>query len=349
MRSWALIVLLSAGCGPAAHAPSIKTANDGGLDVEPDGGTADLERPEVKAGPDVNANDGPADVRGADAAGEDAPTRAETSVACRAAGSGGGGASTEVVPANACPDPVGFTGADICPPDHGLGVVLASQGSALGPSWLDANFLPFNGCQTFGACSVIPYSPPPAVRPQAGQITAVSGPSTITMEPDPSTGAYNPTELAGPRPLWTPGTLVTFSAAGGSIPQFVGGFCGPAPVTITSPIHAYDLVAMIDRSQDLTIKWTGTGPGVVQVQIVPFSMSSQNFTGAVCYYPVASMSGIVPKEVLQMFPAGTQSISFEHVVRKTVTVGDSCVELDASIPAVNASGEELDSVRATFQ
>jgi hypothetical protein len=349
MRLWALIVLLSAGCGSAAHAPSAKTSGDGG----PEAG---------EGGAGTNQNDAPIDVEQADAdagagadvsdaaAGEDGSPSAEASVACRAAESGGatGDGSTEDVPGIACPDPIGFTGADVCPAGHGVAVVIVSELAldlgVIARADLGANFLPFTGCETIGPCSLIPVSPPPAVRPQAGNITAVSGSSMLTTKPDPSTGAYVDAEFFGP--FWTPGALLTFSAPGGSVPQFTGGFCAPAPVTITSPAVSEVNTFVVDRSKDLTVQWTGTGPGLVEVQI--FSAFAPE--AAVCYYPVASMAGVIPREVLQMFPPGTDySVTFNRTVRKTVTVGDSCIELDATVSALNAAGAGIGGVRATLQ
>jgi hypothetical protein len=67
--------LLSTGCGSAAHAASPKTAHDAGDEARPlsssgaggeDGGTTDIEPPEVEARVDTNAEDAGADVRRAD-------------------------------------------------------------------------------------------------------------------------------------------------------------------------------------------------------------------------------------------------------------------------------------------
>jgi hypothetical protein len=75
MRRWVLVVLLSTGCGSAAHAPSPKTTPDAGAKTGPpsssgagggDGSTADIERSEVEASADINAEDAGADVRQAD-------------------------------------------------------------------------------------------------------------------------------------------------------------------------------------------------------------------------------------------------------------------------------------------
>ena len=74
MRRWVLIVLLSTGCGSAAHAPSAKTTHDAGAEAAPpsdsgargDGGTADIEASELEASADTNAEDAAADVRRAD-------------------------------------------------------------------------------------------------------------------------------------------------------------------------------------------------------------------------------------------------------------------------------------------
>jgi hypothetical protein len=305
------MVVVSVGCGSAAHAPSAKSANDGGPDAEPDGPAC--------------------------------------SVTSSASGVGGytGDGSPEVAPAIACPDPVGFTGADACPAGHGLGVVSAWETTG-GPTWLSANFEPPSSCaeETIGPCTVITYYPPSGAMPQAGDITAVSGSSMLTTTPAPSTGKYDVAEFPGS--FWTAGTPVTISATGGSLPPFVGGVCGPAPVTITSPVVSDYTSLVIDRNHDLTVQWTGTGPGLVLVTIAEAAPSS-NPISAGCDYPVDTMTGVVPKEVLQKFSAGAQGIEFERLVRRTITVGDACLELEAKIPGLNAQGLGLGSLRATFQ
>jgi hypothetical protein len=246
-----------------------------------------------------------------------------------------------------CPEPAGFTGTDGCPSDVETIVVSAYQEGALpGVSLVSATDLDRNaGCtsEIFGPCTVTTCLSPAApgdggatsALPQAGPITVSSGATALTVRPDPSTGIYAYTQTSGL--LWASGAPLTFSAAGGSLPGFAEGFCGPTTLRMQSPGTPGPLGPLIDLATDLTLAWSGGGPGIVSVSILDLP---QNGASAECLFAPVAMTGVIPRAVLAKFGAGIHHMYAQHRVQKTVSAGGICIELSAAAANVAASGSD---------
>jgi hypothetical protein len=163
----------------------------------------------------------------------------------------------------------------------------------------------------------------------------------MAQDPDPTTGLYSSHneapgfEVPG---FWQAHDPLTFSAVGGTVPPFKGGFCHPAPLQVTSPMTDEFTPVAIDRNQDFAFSWTGDGPGEMNVVSADTTTTQSHYVS--CSYPAETQTGVVPKEVLMQLSAGLQAMRTYHVVRQVVTAGNTCVALSAAMANLNSAGTE---------
>jgi hypothetical protein len=228
-------------------------------------------------------------------------------------------------PADARPD---------APPDAPsgplLGLIELTQGTGNGTatSSADASFGPtsFFGpiIGTDGPCSIYSLEQN-SPRYSAGTITITGGAATVNLDPSGTAPSVSYSARAAvPKPAYTAGATITFTAAGGSD---VGAFT--ASVTAPATLTGYTTPTTISRS-GYTATWTaGAGPGI-WVILAAADASSGAGNGVVCRVP-DNGSFTVPATTFAMIPA-TDTVGFVGVARisdMTKTVGATMLTVQA--------------------
>lgn len=139
-------------------------------------------------------------------------------------------------------------------------------------------------------------------------LTGPEGSYTLTKE---GTGSYY--DMLPSNAIPSTGGTFTFTGSGGSQ---VGSFT--AKVNLPNPILQWtnqSAAATITRTQGVTVKWTGGGPGTYVI-ITGESLDlnagvSGSFT---CYAPQSALTFTVPAYITLSLPAGTGSLSLENGV-----------------------------------
>jgi hypothetical protein len=126
----------------------------------------------------------------------------------------------------------------------------------------------------------------------AGVITVTGGTSPISINFD---GQDYP-GFSDVTSFWTPGTTITFTAAGDVVPAFSTPLEAPGVIDVTQP--AFDSAIVMNRTQDFPIAWTGNTAGVVVVSV---STVGEFIT---CRFPSAAGAAVVPSAVLQFMTPG---------------------------------------------
>jgi hypothetical protein len=163
----------------------------------------------------------------------------------------------------------------------------------------------------------------------------------MAQDPDPTTGLYSSHNTAPGFEVpgfWHAYDPLSFSAAGGTVPAFNGGFCYPAPLQMTSPMTDEFTSVAVDRNQDFAFSWTGEGAGEMNLVSSDITATQSHYVS--CSYPAEAQTGVVPKGVLMQLSAGLQAMRTYHVVRRVVTAGDTCVALSAAMANLNSAGTE---------
>jgi hypothetical protein len=153
-----------------------------------------------------------------------------------------------------------------------------------------------------GACSIQGdcESGGTLVLVSAGAVTFTGGTRDITLVPE-ADSTY-PTDSA-PEPLFSGGETLTMSIAGSAeIPAHTEQLVAPDAVEVESPTLAS--LSVIDRSEDLTLSWSGTGAGEVEIRLIDFASQMV----ATCTFPSGSSSGAIPTEVLQLLPPTNEAV-----------------------------------------
>ena len=361
-RSGSLLLLMMAafGCGASPHAAhdggggqSAGTAGSGdGAGVARDGASDDATSDGAGGNSAAGATGSTGGTAGAIDAGDAAGTAGAATAGSGGAGAAGagtveeeGGTGTFVM----CDDHADFNGRGRCAATGDVGAVFAFENLTASASFttLTAVFGTTNppdavGCtqEAVGAGCTAFTCPSGAGNPSgasAGTITATSNGGTLTTKPGPS-GVYDDAEL--PRAMWSaPKAALTFAAAGATVPAFGETFCGPTPVTITSPAGVPGAGLTIDRSTDLPVTWTGGAGGDLEVLLrddtaaVGFSLQVQ------CFFTASSGQGTVPKAALAKIGAGAHTVASYLWMRKIGGGGSGwCEELTAIMTNDSSAG-----------
>jgi hypothetical protein len=107
------------------------------------------------------------------------------------------------------------------------------------------------------------------------------------------------------------GTYI-FKGSGG---KDVGAFTSTIP--FTSPLLKWtnpDVAANVDRSKDLTVKWTGGNPGTYVFVLGTSIAASGPDGGFTCLAAVDDGEFTVPSYILSALPAGKGAIQLQHQV-----------------------------------
>lgn len=190
--------------------------------------------------------------------------------------------------------------------------------------------------QTIGACEVIvrevspdqPGAPCNIMNHSAGTITVSGGTHPVTLVP-----AYDYQE--SPMSLWNGGETLRFDATGGDIPAFSGTLVAPNRITLTN------VLAVVDRSRDLVLAWTGGGSGQLSLNasVKTGPMSDVVLT---CQLAASAGRGTIAAELLSRFPAGVEG-AVSVGVRETAPAHAGAVEVSvlASDLVLGSDGQLL--------
>ncbi len=179
-------------------------------------------------------------------------------------------------------------------------------GSAFAPASVDSGIRGSFAVPPLGSCTITPGSPAvelfevpvdgtPAQRLNAGPALNLSGPGGRVQLPAPRY-QYS----VGGSDVFTPGDYTVDNGAG---TQTVGSFKGaltlPPPVKWTNQ----DAIGSPDRSQDLTVTWTGGAADKEFVMIAGAARSEKVTAAFLCTERVSAGSFTVPARVLSNLPA----------------------------------------------
>ena len=260
----------------------------------------------------------------------------------------------------ACLDPVsGLNGNQISPAGGqtlrtGLvgiiqGTRQAKDGTRTVTSSADAAFEKYTGIYTPsnsvspGGCIVNSLTPVPV-----GQITGLdagtttlTGPSglSVTLAPQAGIkGAFFAELTAGAIPQ-TGGTF-TFKGTGGAD---VGPFT--STITFANPLLTWtnqSAAATVDRSQGLTVTWTGGNPGTyVFITGTSTSVKPVVTGGFTCLAHVDAGQFTVPSYILSALPAGSGGTLLQNEVPSTLTA--------SGLDIATAGGDITSSIASTYK
>lgn len=187
------------------------------------------------------------------------------------------------------------------------------------------------GTCSFRDCDAVP--PPALVSAGSIAVRGMADFGSCQLSPQDELGEYAP--CSSVEPLWDPsqGGELEVAASGDVIPAFSRVVIAPRAVTLTEPADAQQLVDAGDevskalpRSNDLRVRWTGGGPGVVVVS------TAGGWPEIRCEAPADAEEIDVPRELLQLLDARLRIVSVHHETRDVVHVAGATVSLDANIP-----------------
>src|SRR5262249_53997324 len=158
-----------------------------------------------------------------------------------------------------------------------------------------------------GPCEqLVPLGPgnPGAMFVSAGDVSVTGGTKPVTLMPQPD-NTYPPFMEMG---IWfDAGQTLMVSGTGATVPAFSKSVVVPSQVNVIAPARPanFMLPLALDRSQDLTVRWTGGNHGTVQVTLGDEGADMMPFT---CHFASAAGKGVIPKEVLQRLKANGRGI-----------------------------------------
>lgn len=183
--------------------------------------------------------------------------------------------------------------------------------------------------QTIGACEVATCTTtaPPAVS--AGAITITGAAEAITLTP---AADHTYATFMASSPLFSGGESITFSAAGADVPAFSASITTPAKTTITSPAKPTPNAPYlnINRTLDMTVRWTGGGSGQVQVALDSSNADHRIF----CRFEASAGSGTLSAAALMTLDAGLGGFAMASIAESEHDAGDWAIDVSAYFNAV---------------
>jgi hypothetical protein len=253
-------------------------------------------------------------------------------VACGGDDSGGGGGG------GGGGDGGGGGGADGPKPTHAGFVAIQSYDAMNTPSTptrggtASAGF-PASGdycttVQTIGACEVKTCTTP-SETVSAGAITITGAAEAITLTP---AADHTYATFMTAMPLFAGGESITFSAAGAEVPAFTASITTPAKATITSPAKPTPNAPYlnINRTLDMTVRWTGDGTGQVQVALNSSNAEHRLF----CRFDASAGEGTLPTAALMTLDAGLGGFAMGSIADAEHDAGDWAIDVSAYFNAV---------------
>lgn len=152
---------------------------------------------------------------------------------------------------------------------------------------------------TMGQCRLydcpIPVRRTPVIPParSAGTLTFDGAAVPIALAPDAHDlyGYYDNQSAL----VWSGGDTLTVTASGADVPPFQLSAVAPSLVTMTAP-ETPNARLTLDRTQDLTVSWSGGVTGTVQLALD--ANTATRLTEIVCEAPAAEGSVVVPQAAL---------------------------------------------------
>jgi hypothetical protein len=193
---------------------------------------------------------------------------------------------------------------------------------------------------TAGSCQVYSCASNSALTPvNAGVIQITGGGQTVTLTPD---GGTYPSMTSMSSELFTPGTYVMLSAAGGTVPAFNSTLPEPGELTLTSPALVLGMTVNLPRTAPLDVTWSGNSAGNATVSLAQNNGSTT--TSAVCTWAASLGSGQIPAAALGAFNAGQGSLSASVTSSAPINAGGYLLTTTLESPMLNGAGSEAASI-----
>jgi hypothetical protein len=174
-------------------------------------------------------------------------------------------------------------------------------------------FSPFESAPPPGTCTVYPgvgdffeTAKVPQAQPttlDAGNKLTISGTATqnVTLSGDfASVGSYLPLYSLPNQLYLSPGNYTVNGGGGADVASFQAKITVPNPITWTNR----DEITIVDRSQALTLSWSGASAGQpLEILGADSDLPTNSSAMFLCTAPPAASSFTVPSEVLSAIPA----------------------------------------------
>jgi hypothetical protein len=143
--------------------------------------------------------------------------------------------------------------------------------------------------------------------------------------------------------VWNPGDELVVVAAGASngIGPFTGTVVAPAPLQALHPDLA--TLAILSRSSDLRLTWTGIVSGTVVLTIAAIASASSTSTDGVIACTASSADGAldVPAALLGNLPSGDHAL-VELILANITTISAPNATIEVGAAAGMLSGPTLE-------
>ena len=180
---------------------------------------------------------------------------------------------------------------------------------------------------TIGPCEIVTYADVAAAigTSSAGDISiAISGRSSPIPLARPQDGGI-PSYFTYNEHIFNGGETVTVTATGADVPAFATTLTAPTRPTLTAVGIAAN--GVIDRSQAITVRWTGGSP---QLSVSLSGTTDAGLRVVECRFDAAAGSGTILPTVLQQLPSGLAgSFGIAAITSKPLNAGSWSFDVDA--------------------
>ena len=221
------------------------------------------------------------------------------------------------------------------------------------------SFLPFVSAPPAGTCTVypavgdflqsgnVPESPPSAL--DGGTQLSISGPggqkSVTTAQNGAPLGSYLPLYSLRNQLYLSPGTYSVTTNGGANVPGFTTSVAVPPALNWTNR----DQITTVDRTQPLTINWSGAVSGQpVEILGVGSDLPTNSSALFFCVVPAGATSFTVPPQALSALPAARANPLASKDVIYIMTTSPSTFSASGLANAVT-SGGYIAGKTVTFQ
>lgn len=187
---------------------------------------------------------------------------------------------------------------------------------------LYASGAPCSTMQTIGPCVLLDCTGAAPALVSAGTITFAGAAEPVTLTPDAG-NAYT-RFMTSAAPLFAGGDSITVAASGADVPAFSTSLVMPGKTTITSPAKPTPQSPQlnINRTLDLTLQWTGSSVGKVQIGLNDLARHT-----LLCGFDASAGMGTIPSAALMTLPAGLGSFGIDAVNVEIHAAGDWGVKI----------------------
>jgi hypothetical protein len=220
-------------------------------------------------------------------------------------------------------------------------------------------FLPFYSTPPPGTCTVypgvgdyfqtgsVPEAPPSAL--DGGTQLSISGPggqksATLTQNVAPL-GSYLPLYSLPNQLYLTPGAYTVTTNGGAQI----AGFTAQVAVSIPLSWTNRDQITSVDRTQPLTINWSGAAAGqTIAIMAVGSDLPTNSSAVSFCAVPAGATSFTIPAQILAALPASRLNPLASKDVIYLLSVNSSSFSV-SGLSVGAASGAYVLGKTVTFQ